>query len=765
MRASDVITIIILFFILLNIAAAGENGIIRVETESGLPVPGAHVYNHGIELGITGPEGILSVPIEELRSESNLLGRLAAITACYRGQCKGGATHGGGEFFNLLSSPTDPLVVIITDGCGFHSPEEPIGKILPIDSCPEETTDPRPNVPTSLSQFKLDGSRISVGAQIVDRSVAFKAKVSNTNGKKLRLQVELRRLDEYGGQFDDSKDGLKKSDLVESGEEATAYAYGLINGYYHWRARVIDEGEKTSDWVDFGNNQGADFIVYSNIVEPPNKSLDLDLTIRDGSTTNGQTLPGVRVTGHDGAGKSFTQITNSNGLTAIKGSPGTWHFEASKNGYETRNWDWEITASESRRYFLFTSQTSRIEEIGFYLLFFEESLNGQRLPGVRITGQDGKGKKFDKTATATGGGIYLEGSPGTWHFEASKDGYQTNTWDQEITGRVGPINAFLVKNSEIPPPKSENLMLYLTVHDGSIYGQTLPGVRVTGLDGAGKSFDQTTNQNGIVVLKGSPGTWHFEASKDGYQTETWDQELISSANRDAFLVKITERPPPKIEDIDLYLTVHEGSIYGQTLPGVRVTGWDGAGKNFDQITRSGPIDGIVVLKGSPGTWHFEASKDGYQTNTWDQELISSANRDAFLVKSQIQDTTLVGCHEDPSTGQVICSDDASVFSKGPIAQPLSDEAVTYATYCTNQGYNYQNGQCIFSDGTSCDAGAFYRGECEYSPQSNNEPFQPQPGCMRDPATGQMICMDDFSGASQQQPLVGPAPKPYPAYGY
>jgi len=790
MKASNFIYVIILFFILANIASAGENGIIRVETESGLPVPGAHVYNYGIELGITGPGGILSIPIEEL-------GGIAAITACWRGQCKGGDTHGGGEYF-VLQYSSNPWVVKISDGCGFHSPESlknskflkditlvtglSLGSSIPplIESCPEETTDSGPNVPTSLSQFKLDGSSISGGAQIADRSVAFKAKVSSLNGGKLILQVELRRLDEYGGQFDETKGGLKESEKVDSNKEATAYAYGLINGYYHWRARVIDENGKTSDWVDFRNNQGADFIVFSNIVEPPNKSLDLDLTIRDGSTTNGQTLPGVRVTGHDGAGKSFTQITNSNGLTAIKGSPGTWHFEA------------------------------------------------------------------------------------------SKDGYQTNTWDQEITAGDEPINAFLVKNYEIPPPKSDNLMLYLTVHDRSIYGQTLPGVRVTGHDGAGKSFTQITYQNGIVVLKGSPGTWHFEASKDGYQTNTWDQELISSANRDAFLVKITERPPPKIEDVDLYLTVHDGSIYGQTLPGVRVTGHDGAGKSFTQITRSGPIDGIVVLRGSPGTWHFEASKDGYQTNTWDQELISSANRDAFLVKGQIQ----VGCHEDPLTGQVICSDDASVFSevsssgteqitgttfnkgdrvrttsddrlnvrngpgtnfpsigtmvKGstgiiidgpvfsgnlywwkveydsgitgwssgkwlelapqtqigchkdpvtgqvkcsddisvfsnePIAQPLSDDAATYATYCANQGYNYQNGQCIFLDGTSCDAGAFYRRECEYySPQSNNEPFQPQPGCMRDPVTGQMICMDDFRTVSQQElapePVLGPIP--------
>jgi hypothetical protein len=72
---------------------------------------------------------------------------------------------------------------------------------------------------------------------------------------------------------------------------------------------------------------------------------------------------------------------------------------------------------------------------------------------------------------------------------------------------------------------------------------------------------------------------------------------------------------------------------------------------------------------------------------------------------------------------VKCSDDISVFSNEPIAQPLSDRA------------------------------------------TNNEPVQHQTGCHEDPVTGQTICEDDFSGDSQQQPLVGPAPEPYPAYGY
>jgi len=670
-----------------------------------------------------------SYPPTEWHRDDNTLDDNVEINCqwcCEEGKMMG--LRNSGALPSLTSEQTTDII----SRCQQAGCLDSYNQALTTGTCDPTQTQP-PNVPTTPNQFKLDGSSISGGAQIADRSVAFKAKVSSLNGGKLRLQVELRRLDEYGGQFDETKGGLKESDKVDSNKEATAYAYGLINGYYHWRARAIDESEKTSDWVDFGNNQGADFIVYSNTVEPIG-DINISLLFFEGSL-KGPILPGVRITGHDGTDKSFNQITNSNGLTAIKGSPGTWHFEASKKGYETKTWDWEIT--------------------------------------------DNAG-----------------------------------------------VDVFLVKIIE-----NEGIDLYLTVHDGSIYGQTLSGVLVTGYDGKRNKFTKTTDSNGLIVLKGSTGTWHFEASKDGYQTNTWDQELISSANRDAFLnaepntgttfnkgdrVRTTSDKKLNVRSgagtssssIGTMVkgsmgTVMDGPVFADNLYWWKVeydagiTGWS-SGKwlelastethDTEQITGTTFNKGDRVrttsdkklnVRSSPGT---SSSSIGTMVKgsigTIIDGPILSGNLYWWIIEYDVGITgwssgkwlelapqTQIGCNRDPVTGQVICSDDASLFSKGPIPQTLDDEAVTYATYCTNQGYNYQNRQCIFSDGTSCDAGAFYRGECEYSPQSNNEPFQPEPGCMRDPVTGQMICMDDFSGASQQPSLVGPAPKPYPAYGY
>lgn len=138
-----------------------------------------------------------------------------------------------------------------------------------------------------LNQLKLDGSRISTGDTIKASTVLFRAKLQGPQvkfqgplvdkdslfeGERIKLQVELRRLDEYNGKFIDSEGhekDFKESEYVASGSEATAYAYGLIEGNYHWRARAVSEDDGTkSGWVEFGGNDisEADFTVSAKDV-------------------------------------------------------------------------------------------------------------------------------------------------------------------------------------------------------------------------------------------------------------------------------------------------------------------------------------------------------------------------------------------------------------------------------------------------------------------------------------------------------------------
>ncbi len=142
-----------------------------------------------------------------------------------------------------------------------------------------------PNQPTALSQFKADGATvIPVGSTTNESTVVFKGVVSDPDGDQVKLQIELRRLDEYGGEFDETKGGLKDSNFVESGSEAVAYAHELINGDYHWRARSIDEHGEASEWVDFGDNDtsDADFVVDTVTVDRPPVLLAHGFQLTDG---------------------------------------------------------------------------------------------------------------------------------------------------------------------------------------------------------------------------------------------------------------------------------------------------------------------------------------------------------------------------------------------------------------------------------------------------------------------------------------------------
>ncbi len=126
---------------------------------------------------------------------------------------------------------------------------------------------PAPGPLEPLRQLKSDGiTQLNVGDITNERTVIFSAYVNDSNGSKLKLQVELRRLDEYGGNFDETKGGLKEGDFVASGSTAKASAIELIDGNYHWRARTVDEHGNTSEWVEFGNNptSSIDFTVLKN---------------------------------------------------------------------------------------------------------------------------------------------------------------------------------------------------------------------------------------------------------------------------------------------------------------------------------------------------------------------------------------------------------------------------------------------------------------------------------------------------------------------
>jgi cyclophilin family peptidyl-prolyl cis-trans isomerase/Leucine-rich repeat (LRR) protein len=148
----------------------------------------------------------------------------------------------------------------------------------------QEPANQAPAVSTGLSQLRSDGtSNMTIGGGTIERAVVFKGTLADTDGDRVKLQVELRRLNEYGGQFDETMGGLKESGWISSGGEAIAYAHELNDADYHWRARTIDEHGAYSQWVEFGNNliSKADFTVCTDLEDTISQRLSQKVTYPD----------------------------------------------------------------------------------------------------------------------------------------------------------------------------------------------------------------------------------------------------------------------------------------------------------------------------------------------------------------------------------------------------------------------------------------------------------------------------------------------------
>ncbi len=83
--------------------------------------------------------------------------------------------------------------------------------------------------------------------------------------------------------------------------------------------------------------------------------------------------------------------------------------------------------------------------------------------------------------------------------------------------------------------KATSITLTLYIHNGSVSGPVIPGAQIAWQDGSGKSLLDTADSNGIITLNGFPGAWSFTASAEGYEANSWDQEITETCTKHAFL--------------------------------------------------------------------------------------------------------------------------------------------------------------------------------------------------------------------------------------
>src|SRR2546425_2768573 len=159
-----------------------------------------------------------------------------------------------------------------------------------------------PSAPTGLAQFQSDGTTaIGLGGTANGRSVTFQAVVTDPNpGDQLRLEVEAQPV---GTAFSGTASGSGSS--VANGGIATAVVAGLSdNTSYHWRARTVDQTNRSSDWVSFGSNpeSATDFRVAVTVTQ-------LVFTQPPTTTAAGAAItPAVRVEARDANDATVTSF-------------------------------------------------------------------------------------------------------------------------------------------------------------------------------------------------------------------------------------------------------------------------------------------------------------------------------------------------------------------------------------------------------------------------------------------------------------------------
>ncbi|HDD57318.1 MAG TPA: hypothetical protein ENF43_02240, partial [Thermoplasmatales archaeon] len=119
-----------------------------------------------------------------------------------------------------------------------------------------------PPTTSSISQYQSDGTEIPEGGIIPEDTIIFKATLEDPDGDDVRLEIELRKIDEP---FTGEPTPETISDFVPSGSEVTITRSGLVDGDYHWQYRVKDSKGVVSEWKEFGEAGNVDFKVVPSL--------------------------------------------------------------------------------------------------------------------------------------------------------------------------------------------------------------------------------------------------------------------------------------------------------------------------------------------------------------------------------------------------------------------------------------------------------------------------------------------------------------------
>ena len=211
------------------------------------------------------------------------------------------------------------------------------------------------------------------------------------------------------------------------------------------------------------------------------------------------------------SGNQAGTVSNQPSSSSTAGLPTTW--TASDGTTHTINW-WTADQGES------------VDSAGNRILLSYDAATGQ----VKVIGNKSIGDQSETGESGNQVGT-VSNQPRSGSIDKTLD-LRSN--DFSTTPLIFQQHPEL---SNQPTP----VTLTLYFHNGDLNGPVIQGVEVTGQDGSGSNFQQTTDSRGSVIISGNPGTWSFSATAFGYQTKSWSQSISDTSDSHEYLQQVQQQ--------------------------------------------------------------------------------------------------------------------------------------------------------------------------------------------------------------------------------
>jgi hypothetical protein len=133
---------------------------------------------------------------------------------------------------------------------------------------------------------------------------------------------------------------------------------------------------------------------------------------------------------------------------------------------------------------------------------------------------------------------YLNSILQAWYYIEWEDG--TKGWSSPGKGLINYFEPYIKVKED---PEKNKVTLTLTIHEETLTGPIVTGAQVFATDSKAKTFQQSSNNYGYVILKGEKGKWSFKITKLNFYDKNWNETIDQNQSLDVFILK-----KPKTEE-------------------------------------------------------------------------------------------------------------------------------------------------------------------------------------------------------------------------